>query len=254
MAWFDEKAAGGLAPAHFEDVTQRQRKQPSWLCHDRRNADPVAVSLPYPPLVPADMAGAVCQQVAIPTGNPAKHSRQDTREPAHSPAAEPSRPSMSPAELESLVAERAARKAVEQKLESGRSAVADALQRIETAHNLLADELTRRAVDLAMLVARRVIARELRIQQDIVVGLVREALDVLNSRDRVRVHLGREFAVMQSTLVAHYSAMGTLIDVTVDDDLPEYGCVVETDVGSVDESIDSRLAALLEGMSENEVE
>jgi flagellar biosynthesis/type III secretory pathway protein FliH len=57
---------------------------------------------------------------------------------------------------------------------------------------------------------------------------------------------------MQNALVAHYAAMGTLIDVIVDDTLPAYGCVVETDVGSVDESIDSRLAALLDAVSGNE--
>jgi flagellar assembly protein FliH len=159
---------------------------------------------------------------------------------------------MSPAELESLVAERAIHRAAEQTLEAGRDAMLEALQRIEDAHSRMVNELTARAAELATLVARRVIARELRTEREIVVDLVREALDVLNSRDRVRVHLGPEFAVMQNALVAHYAAMGTLIDVIVDDTLPAYGCVVETDVGSVDESIDSRLAALLDAVSGNE--
>jgi flagellar assembly protein FliH len=159
---------------------------------------------------------------------------------------------MSPVELETLVAERAIRTAIDQTLETGRHAMSDALQRIEEAHNQLVSDLTARAAELATLVAKRVIARELRIQRDIVVDLVREALDVLNSRDRVRVHLGSEFAVMQDDLVAHYSAAGTLVDVVVDDSLPAYGCLVETEVGSVDESIESRLAALLDAVNGNE--
>jgi flagellar assembly protein FliH len=159
---------------------------------------------------------------------------------------------MSPAELETLVAERAIRAAIEQTLETGRNAMAEALQQLEEVHHRLVADLTTRAAELATLVAKRVIARELRIEKDIVVDLVREALDVLNSRDHVRVHLGSEFAVMQDGLVAHYSAMGTLVDVVVDDSLPAYGCVVETEVGSVDESIESRLAALLDAVAGNE--
>lgn len=158
---------------------------------------------------------------------------------------------MSPAELESLVAERSMRQAVEQTLEVSRNGMAEALQRIEEVHKQMVNDLTVRAADLATLLAKRVIARELHTQRDVVVDLVREALDVLNSRDRIRVHLGPEFAVMQNALIAHYSAMSTLIDVSVDETLPAYGCVVETDVGSVDESIESRLAALLDSLSDN---
>jgi flagellar biosynthesis/type III secretory pathway protein FliH len=46
--------------------------------------------------------------------------------------------------------------------------------------------------------------------------------------------------------------MSTLIDVIVDETLPAYGCVVETDVGSVDESIESRFGALLDSVSGSE--
>ncbi len=254
MAWFDQKETGRPAPAHFDDVTQHRRRQPSWLCRSGQQSAPAPVSLPRPPAIPSEVSNALPQQVALPSAELPRQFKPDAPEASGIPAAEASRPSMSPAELETLVAERAIRQALEQTLETGRTAVTEALNRIEEVHDQLVTQLTSRAVELAMLVARRVIARELRTEKEIVVSLVQEALDVLNSRDRVRVHLASEIALMQNALDAHYSAMGTLIDVVIDDSLPGYGCLVETDVGSVDESIDSRLSALLEAVAGNEGE
>jgi flagellar biosynthesis/type III secretory pathway protein FliH len=212
------------------------------------------MSLPRPPPVPSEMVGSLQHEVVEPNSTIPKQFKLEPRDVPPTLASDESRPSMLPAELESLVAERSMRQAAEHNLEVGRNALAEALQRIEDAHKQMVNDLTARAADLATLLARRVIARELHTQRDIVVDLVREALDVLNSRDRIRVHLGSEFAVMQNALIAHYTAMSTLIDVVVDENLPPYGCMVETDVGSVDESIESRLAALLDSVPSDEEE
>jgi len=159
---------------------------------------------------------------------------------------------MSPAELESFVAERAARQVAKQFIEMGQKAILEATQNIVEAHECMVAEWCDRTVELAILVARRVVARELQTQPHIVTDLVREGLEVLNVRDKVRVHLGHEFAVLKDALVAHYSAMGTLIEANVDSTLPAYGCVVETEIGSVDESIESRLSTLLEALAANQ--
>lgn len=163
---------------------------------------------------------------------------------------EQSRPSMTPAELESLVAERAAKQAAEQVVAEAQGAIVQAVQALATAHKQLSDKLSARTVELAVLVARRVIGRELLTQPDIVTDLVREGLEVLNVRDRVRVHLGSQFAVLKDELVGLFAAAGTMMDVNLDSTLPPYGCVVETEVGSVDESIESRLSTLLDALAE----
>jgi flagellar assembly protein FliH len=156
---------------------------------------------------------------------------------------------MTPVELEALVAERAVKQVADQVLRESQTAILEAVQTLVSAHERLTEELSHRSVELAILVARRVVARELRTQPDIVTDLVREGLEVLNVRDRVRVHLGSEFAVLKDELVAHFSAAGTMIDANLDSTLPAYGCVVETEVGSVDESIESRLDTLLEALA-----
>jgi flagellar assembly protein FliH len=157
---------------------------------------------------------------------------------------------MSPVELEALVAERAAKQTTEQWHEEAQTAVLEAIQRLANAHEQIKAELRDRSVNLAILIARRVVARELRTQPHIVTNLVREGLEVLNARDHVRVHLGPEFAVMKEALEARFSALGTMIEVVLDLTLPAYGCVIETEVGSVDESIESRISTLLEALNE----
>ena len=252
MAWFDRSEHTRLFPARFDDVTPGQRRQPSWLVKGRRPSSPPRVSVPPPPPLPNELLGIEpsIQELDHVTG-------QDERRgagldvPAR-PANEPSRPSMSPLELEALVAERTARQATEQLIEVHQGAILEAVQALASAHERLSVTLCERAVELAILVARRVVARELQTQSDIVTELVREGLEVLNVHDKVRVHLGSEFAVMKDAVTAHFSNAGTMIDVTLDTTLPPYGCVVETEVGSVDESIETRLSTLLESLSKKE--
>jgi flagellar assembly protein FliH len=254
VAWFDRKAQTSPLPAHFEDVTQEVRRHPSWLAKASSSPVPPA-SLPRPPRIPSEMCGTpVVLKEACNEQDASQVKREESPELSAPSSREVLKPSMSPAELESLVAEHAVRQSTEQAMAQSRSAITEALEGIAQAHQRIEKELSSRAAELATLIARRVIGRELRTQPDIVVDLVREGLEVLNAKDQVRVHLGPAFAVMQAALVAHFSATGVPIDAMIDNSLPAYGCVVETDVGSVDESIESRLAAILDAVECKESE
>lgn len=253
MAWFDQTGPNRHSPAKFDDVTPRQRRQPSWLVKGRRASSPInQAPLPPPPAIPSEcIPDSLHIEAVDDPGQRSGHTPDACRDGATHVPNEPSRPSMTPVELEALVAEQAAKQAVEQNIEESKTAILEAVQALVNAHENLASKLRDRTVDLAILVARRVVARELLTQPDIVTELVREGLEVLNVRDRVRVHLGSEFAVLKDALVAHFSNTGTMIDANLDSTLPAYGCVVETEVGSVDESIESRLATLLEALASN---
>jgi len=251
VAWFDQSGPNKLVPARFDDVTPRHRRQPSWLVKGRRPSSPVTqVTLPPPPAIPNELLSASLRINEAESSGENTRARLDVgREHTAQPPGEASRPSMTPVELEALVAERAVKQVADQVLRESQTAILEAVQTLVSAHERLTEELSHRSVELAILVARRVVARELRTQPDIVTDLVREGLEVLNVRDRVRVHLGSEFAVLKDELVAHFSAAGTMIDANLDSTLPAYGCVVETEVGSVDESIESRLDTLLEALA-----
>jgi flagellar assembly protein FliH len=94
---------------------------------------------------------------------------------------------------------------------------------------------------LAAMIARRVIARELAIAPDVLLNLVREALDALSERSELRVRVGHGLERSVATQV-------DTLRVDVDPALEDYACIVETELGQVDESIERRLEKLLEAL------
>ena len=98
---------------------------------------------------------------------------------------------------------------------------------------------------LAAIIARRVIARELALAPDILEDLVREALEALSDQDRVRVRVGRGFQNAVDGLERQLALRGNEFRIFVEDGLADYDCVVETELGQVDESVEKRLEKLL---------
>ena len=60
--------------------------------------------------------------------------------------------------------------------------------------------------------------------------------------------LGAGFKEASDRVVADLAARSRNSEVKVDPTLPEYGCIVETELGWVDESVDSRLATMLHAL------
>ena len=102
--------------------------------------------------------------------------------------------------------------------------------------------------ELATIIARRVIAHEISLNPNIVAGLVNEGLAALGAHDRVLVRVGRSFAASCASLTVRLADRGAHAEVRVDENLPDYGCLVETELGRVDESIESRIATLLQAL------
>ena len=102
--------------------------------------------------------------------------------------------------------------------------------------------------ELAVMIARRVIARELSIGAEVVHSLVAEGLDALGNHDRVLVRLGGGFAELREDVQSRLLRNGASCEVRVDMSLAKWGCVVETELGRVDESVESRLATLLQAL------
>jgi hypothetical protein len=128
-------------------------------------------------------------------------------------------------------------------------AIRDAVRRSEADREKQSAEVEQRLVDLALLVARRVIAREVSLDPGIVRGLVREGIQALGEQDRLVVRVGTFFAEMRGELQDQLASSKMRCEVIVDATLGQSGCVVETDLGRVDESIDARLATLVDGLS-----
>jgi flagellar biosynthesis/type III secretory pathway protein FliH len=102
--------------------------------------------------------------------------------------------------------------------------------------------------ELAAVIARRVIAREISLHPELVCDLVREGLEALGKHDRVVIRLGQGFEAQRAMLEQRLLDRGGRADVRVEPQLPEHACLVETELGQVDESVETRLATLLHAL------
>ncbi|HYP88528.1 MAG TPA: FliH/SctL family protein, partial [Polyangiaceae bacterium] len=91
-------------------------------------------------------------------------------------------------------------------------------------------------------------AHEISLNPQIVAGLVNEGLSALGAHDRVLVRIGSAFAAARANLEQRLADRGAHAEVRLDQTLTEYGCVVETELGRVDESIESRISTLLQAL------
>jgi flagellar biosynthesis/type III secretory pathway protein FliH len=101
---------------------------------------------------------------------------------------------------------------------------------------------------LAAIIARRVIARELQLAPEILENLVQEALEALSEQDRIRVRVGRGFQGAVEGLEQKLATHSGNFRVVIEEGLSDYDCIVETELGQVDESVEKRLEKLLEAM------
>ncbi|OOG26192.1 flagellar assembly protein FliH [Thioalkalivibrio denitrificans] len=153
--------------------------------------------------------------------------------------------------------ERQAREEGYQKgLEEGRKAGRDALAREGKALHRLVSSLTPTVEDLdarledelvtlAVTVARQLVRRELRTDPGQIVAVVREALGVLPSSERrIRLHLHPEDARIVREAM-HLSELEQPWQIFEDPTLSRGGTRVETDVSSVDATLETRLNAVI---------
>jgi flagellar biosynthesis/type III secretory pathway protein FliH len=247
MAWFERerRRSDKAAPARFADVGAPERRLPSWLA----KGEPERHSPSARP------GGAAATDAAAPlVRHESERFRTMNERPgsiragSRQPSRPPSRASMSPSELESLIAERAAQRASTQLMEDGRTALSEAIESIDQARRDMLYGAEQRLIELAVLIARRVIARELKTQPELVADLVREGVDALAASDKIRVQLGTGFAVAAVMVSEQLATKGIEVDLGISAAISEFGCIVETDIGRVDESIESRVDAVLEAI------
>jgi hypothetical protein len=239
MRWFEtEVMTNGPRRAKFANVSQERERLPSWMPVARRRSNKTEETPSLaPPRVPSEFVDAIRQEL-----EPERASRAP-RASGHAASAPPPPP---------LVTSQA----VGQALPPPPFIVdPEATAAFERAVELLADERARvleqtaaQLGELATIIARRVIAHEISLNPGLVAGLVREGLDALGAHDRVLVRVGRGFIEARDNLEKRLADRGAHAEVRFDASLAEHGCVVETELGSVDESIEERLSTLLNAL------
>ena len=243
MPWFEE-GDERLQAARFRDVTAPKKADLSWT---RPATEPDSASL-KPPRVPSlEMeeqqaeAPAELESVARPSilPPPSLPGMKTHDSGQHQLELEPP-----PRRRDTMVDD-----IVPRAEEEAFVAIREAVARAEATREQQFADAESRLVDLALLVARRVIAREVSLDPGVVIGLVREGMAALGERDRLVVRVGTFFRDMRDELQEKLGGAKLRCEVVVDPSLGRAGCVVETDLGRVDESVDTRLQNLIDALS-----
>ncbi|HXK16294.1 MAG TPA: FliH/SctL family protein [Polyangiaceae bacterium] len=230
--------------AKFAQVPATARKSPSWLPSSQRaNGGRRESPSLKPPRLPAEFVDAVRQELGeMPPQQRALRPSEHAQRP----------PSMPPLEAFSAVEPRPITAAPGPQVplfdpELGH-AFEEAVELLTNERQRVFEQTASQLAELAAVIARRVIAREISLHPELVFDLVREGLEALGKHDRVVVRLGQGFETQRQALEQRLLDRGSRAEVRVEAQLPEHACLVETELGQVDESVEARLATLLHAL------
>lgn len=228
--------------ALFHDVTQKKRPLPEWLRSEpeKRSGDPAAqVSIgrerdresteltpkterpsdsQAPPAALDPLYDAKMQSESL-----AAAMRESWRAPP---------PSVDNAPTDEALAE-----------------LGDAILALELERKELLQDTESGLLTLVRLVAERVIAREIEGDEELALRLVREGLSALEESTHTHVLLGYGFATQVPALAERLKREGVHAELAIDETLEPYACHLRSSLGSVDESLSTRLDALLSALS-----
>jgi hypothetical protein len=259
MRWFEaESMPEAPRRAKFAQVPTVQRKNPSWLPSAQRAQSPI-VNAPQarrespslkPPRLPSEFVEAVRQELGEMPLQERRSLRPSEMAFTGGPGAAHRPPTMPPPEAFPVLEPNPITAApltptVDPELTQ---AFEDAVELLTQERQRVFEQTASQLAELAAVIARRVIARELSLHPQLVFDLVREAQDALGKHDRVLVRLGPGFESQRASLEQRLTDRGSRAEVRVEPQLPDHACLVETELGQVDESIETRLATLLHAL------
>jgi hypothetical protein len=236
----EEQMADAPRKVNFARVNNPRVRAPSWMPSARgRTAPKKEEPLPSlrPPPLPSEFVDAIRQEL-----EPERASR-----PPRASELPPRVPSIpAPAMAQNLAAEPGPVQLVVDP--EATHAFEQAVELLVAERSRVLEQTASQLGELATIIARRVIAHEISLNPGIVAGLVNEGLAALGAHDRVLVRIGNAFREASANLEQRLADRGAHAEVRLDETLSEYGCVVETELGRVDESIESRISTLLQAL------
>ena len=140
-------------------------------------------------------------------------------------------------------------------LEKGKQAVAAELESviqklrraymdIEKYRKTLYQQAEKETVELALAVARKIIGQEIALDRQIVLNVVKGALDKVIDHDKVKIRINpQDLDTVQTALFEFIPHVDKLENVNFESDaaITPGGCVVETNFGTVDARIENQL-------------
>ena len=129
------------------------------------------------------------------------------------------------------------------------SALRQALTDIGSLRDVIFHQTEHQLVELAVTIARQVLAREIATDPTVLLGLAREGIRALDEKDKIVVRFG---AALEESMIDEFTDAlrkdAPRCAVIIDPTLGARECIVETELGRVDESVETRLYHVLEAL------
>jgi flagellar assembly protein FliH len=104
-------------------------------------------------------------------------------------------------------------------------------------------------VELALAIARKVICREIEVNQEVVVSVAREALSKVDDPGKIKIKMNpSDLQYINETKYQLSELIGNIDNVTLEaeENIHNGGCVIETNMGEIDARIEKQLQAVEE--------
>jgi flagellar assembly protein FliH len=139
--------------------------------------------------------------------------------------------------------ERAGAEAARERGEAMLRRLTQTIEELTTLRAQMIHQTERQMVQLALAVARRIVHREVSLDQDLLIAMARVALDRLGESAEVTVRLHpEEFEAISAARAADWT--GASVKVVADARVGRGGCRVESDFGMLDAGIDAQIQEL----------
>jgi len=136
--------------------------------------------------------------------------------------------------------ERAGAEAAAKRGEAMLRRLTDSIEELATLREQMIHQTERQMVQLALAIARRVVHREISLDQDLLVAMARVALERLGENAQVTVRLNPEdFEATAAARSAQWT--GTHVTVVADARVGRGGCRVESEFGAMDAGADAQI-------------
>jgi flagellar assembly protein FliH len=134
-------------------------------------------------------------------------------------------------------------------LEPARQALEDAVRRLDAERDEFVAVAERRAVELAIMLAEKMVGATLRVNPELVFSIVNGALRRLTERDRVVIAVNPEDLELvrnQAAAIAAQLGSSERFEVVADRRVGRGGCILRTAAGEVDARVSEQLARAAE--------
>jgi len=157
-------------------------------------------------------------------------------------------PALDPAHIEKAAfengfrqGEKAGREIAEKKAEVLMKRYADAIEEIGRLKPVLYQQAEQEVVKLALAIAKKIVHREVQVDQEIVQTLVKVALTHVAVKTAVTVHLhptDYHFVLDQRAVANRVGADDREVNLLADKSIEQGGCLIETECGDIDARIE----------------